>query len=112
MTVAAVIAMLLAFVGKLGALLGTIPLPVMGGILVILFGSIVVVGMATLVRAQVNLTETRNLIIAAVVLVFGVGGMAFHLGEFSVEGIGLAGIAGVVLNLVLPRDLGKVAATD
>ncbi len=112
MTVAAVIAMLLAFVGKLGALLGTIPLPVMGGILVILFGSIVVVGMATLVRAQVNLTETRNLIIAAVVLVFGVGGMAFHLGEFTVEGIGLAGIAGVVLNLVLPRELGKVAATD
>ena len=112
MTVAAVIAMLLAFVGKLGALLGTIPLPVMGGILVVLFGSIVVVGMATLVRAQVDLTETRNLIIAAVVLVFGVGGMAFHLGEFTVEGIGLAGIAGVVLNLVLPRELGKVAATD
>jgi uracil permease len=112
MTVAAVIAMLLAFVGKLGALLSTIPLPVMGGILVILFGSIVVVGMATLVRAQVNLTETRNLIIAAVVLVFGVGGMAFHLGEFTVEGIGLAGIAGVVLNLVLPPTLGKVSATD
>jgi uracil permease len=112
MTVAAVIAMLLAFVGKLGALLGTIPLPVMGGILVILFGSIVVVGMATLVRAQVNLTETRNLIIAAVVLVFGVGGMAFHLGEFTVEGIGLAGIAGVVLNLVLPAHLGKVTAAD
>ena len=112
MTVAAVIAMLLAFVGKLGALLGTIPLPVMGGILVVLFGSIVVVGMATLVRAQVDLTETRNLIIAAVVLVFGVGGMAFHLGEFTVEGIGLAGIAGVVLNLVLPRSLGKVTAAD
>ncbi|MFU8888967.1 MAG: uracil-xanthine permease family protein [Trueperaceae bacterium] len=112
MTVAAVFAMVLAFVGKLGALLGTIPLPVMGGILVILFGSIVVVGMATLVRAQVDLTETRNLIIAAVVLVFGVGGMAFHLGEFTVEGIGLAGIAGVVLNLVLPPTLGKVSATD
>ena len=112
MTVAAVFAMLLAFVGKLGALLATIPLPVMGGILVILFGSIVVVGMATLVRAQVDLTETRNLIIAAVVLVFGVGGMAFHLGEFTVEGIGLAGIAGVVLNLVLPQSLGKVTQAD
>jgi len=112
MTVAAVFAMLLAFVGKLGALLGTIPLPVMGGILVVLFGSIVVIGMATLVRAQVDLTETRNLIIAAVVLVFGVGGMAFHLGEFTVEGIGLAGIAGVVLNLVLPQSLGKVTQAD
>jgi uracil permease len=110
MTVAAVVAMLLAFIGKLGAVLATIPMAVMGGILVILFGSIVVVGMATLVRAQVDLTDTRNLIIAAVILVFGVGGMAFHLGEFSVEGIGLAGIAGVLLNLVLPRSLGKVTA--
>ena len=107
MTVAAVFAMVLAFVGKLGALLGTIPTPVMGGILVILFGSIVVVGINTLVRAQVDMTDTRNLIIGAVVLVFGVGGMAFHVGEFSVEGIGLAGIAGVVLNLVLPRHLGR-----
>jgi uracil permease len=112
MTIAAVFAIVLAFVGKLGAFLATIPTPVMGGILVVLFGSIVVVGMATLVRAQVDLTETRNLIIAAVVLVFGVGGMAFHLGEFTVEGIGLAGIAGVVLNLLLPADLGKAAATD
>jgi uracil permease len=86
MTVAAVVAMLLAFVGKLGAVLATIPMAVMGGILVILFGSIVVVGMATLVRAQVDLTDTRNLIIAAVVLVFGVGGMAFHLGEFTRRG--------------------------
>jgi uracil permease len=98
--------MVLAFVGKLGAVLATIPTPVMGGILVILFGSIVVIGISTLVRAQVDVTETRNLIIAAVVLVFGVGGMAFHVGEFSVEGIGLAGIAGVVLNLVLPKTLG------
>jgi uracil permease len=105
MTVAAVFAMVLAFVGKLGAFLSTIPMPVMGGILVILFGSIVVVGVNTLVRAQVDMTETRNLIIGAVVLVFGVGGMAFRFGEFSVEGIGLAGIAGVVLNLILPRTL-------
>ena len=112
MTVAAVFAMVLAFVGKLGALLATIPTPVMGGILVILFGSIVVVGINTLVRAQVDMTETRNLIIGAVVLVFGVGGMAFRFGEFSVEGIGLAGIAGVVLNLVLPRTLGTQARSD
>ena len=102
MVIAAVFAIVLAFVGKLGAVLQTIPTPVMGGILVILFGSIVVVGAASLVRAQVDLTETRNLVIMAVILVFGVGGMAFHLGEFTVEGIGLAGIAGVVLHLLLP----------
>lgn len=102
MAIAAVFAIVLAFVGKLGALLQTIPTPVMGGILVILFGSIVVVGASSLVKARLDLTETRNLVIMAVILVFGVGGMAFHLGEFTVEGIGLAGIAGVVLNLVLP----------
>jgi uracil permease len=103
MVIAAVFAIVLAFVGKLGAVLQTIPTPVMGGILVILFGSIVVIGASSLVKAQVDLTETRNLVIMAVILVFGVGGMAFHLGEFTVEGIGLAGIVGVVLNLVLPR---------
>lgn len=102
MAIAAVFAIVLAFVGKLGAVLQTIPAPVMGGILVILFGSIVVVGASSLVKAQLDLTETRNLVIMAVILVFGVGGMAFHLGEFTVEGIGLAGIAGVVLNLLLP----------
>lgn len=107
MTIAAVIAIVLAFVGKLGALLQTIPGPVMGGILVILFGSIVVVGVSTLVKAQVDLTETRNLVIAAVVLVFGVGGMAFRFGDFALQGIGLAGIAGVVLNLVLPGHRGR-----
>jgi uracil permease len=103
MALAAGFAIVLAFVGKLGAVLQTIPTPVMGGILVILFGSIVVIGASSLVKAQVDLTETRNLVIMAVILVFGVGGMAFHLGEFTVEGIGLAGIAGVVLNLLLPR---------
>jgi uracil permease len=107
MAVAAGFAIVLAFVGKLGAVLQTIPGPVMGGILVILFGSIVVVGASSLVKAQVDLTETRNLIIAAVVLVFGVGGMAFSFGEFSLQGIGLAGIAGVALNLVLPAHLEK-----
>lgn len=109
MTIAAVTAMLLAFFAKLGAVLATIPSPVMGGILVILFGSIVVVGISTLVRAQVDMTETRNLIIGAVVLVFGVGGMAFQIGEFSIAGIGLAGIMGVALNLLLPASVTPAA---
>jgi uracil permease len=106
MVIAAVFAIVLAFVGKLGAVLQTIPTPVMGGILVILFGSIVAVGASSLVKAQVDLTETRNLVIMAVILVFAVGGMAFHLGEFTVEGIGLAGIVGVLLNQVLPGGRG------
>lgn len=99
MTWAAVIAILLAFVGKLGALLQTIPVPVMGGIMLLLFGAITVVGLNTLVKAGEDLTEARNLIIVAVILVFGIGGMSL----FTLGGIGLAGIVGVVLNLVLPK---------
>jgi uracil permease len=99
MSWAAVFAILLAFVGKLGALLQTIPVPVMGGIMLLLFGAITVVGLNTLVRAGEDLTEARNMIIVAVILVFGIGGMTL----FTLGGIGLAGIIGVVLNLVLPR---------
>ena len=99
MSWAAVFAILLAFIGKLGALLQTIPVPVMGGIMLLLFGAITVVGLNTLVRAGEDLTEARNMIIVAVILVFGIGGMTL----FTLGGIGLAGIIGVVLNLVLPR---------
>lgn len=104
MTWAAIVAICLAFVGKLGAVLSTIPVPVMGGILVLLFGTIVVVGMNSLVRAGQDLMEPRNLAIMAVILVFGVGGMAFHAGAFSLKGIGLAGIIGIILNLILPKS--------
>ena len=99
MTWAAVFAILLAFVGKLGAILQTIPVPVMGGIMLLLFGAITVVGLNTLVKAGDDLTEARNLSIVAIILVFGIGGMSI----FTLGGIGLAGIVGVVLNLILPR---------
>ncbi len=103
MTWAAITAILLAFVGKLGALLQTIPTPVMGGIMVLLFGAITVVGINTLVKAGHDLLQPRNLSIVAIILVFGIGGMEFGTAEFTIGGIGLAGITGVVLNLVLPR---------
>ena len=99
MTWAAVFAILLAFIGKLGALLQTIPVPVMGGIMLLLFGAITVVGLNTLVKSREDLTEARNLCIVAIILVFGIGGMQI----FTLGGIGLAGIVGVVLNLVLPK---------
>lgn len=103
MTWAAIVAVLLAFVGKLGAALATIPAPVMGGILILLFGSIAAVGMKILVRSQVDTTEPRNLIIIATILVFGIGGMQISFGDYALQGLGLAGIVGVLLNLVLPR---------
>lgn len=104
MTWAAIFAILLAFIGKIGAVLQTIPVPVMGGIMLLLFGAITVVGLNALVKADEDLTEPRNLTIIALILVFGIGDMSFTAGEFTLKGIGLAGIVGVVLNLVLPRS--------
>ncbi len=104
MTWAAIVAILLSFVGKIGALLTTIPVPVMGGIMILLFGMITVVGINTLVRSGRDLTTPRNLIIVAVVLVCGIGGMKFAAGGFVIEKIGLAGILGLVLNLILPQE--------
>lgn len=104
MTWAALFAIALAFIGKVGVLLQTIPVPVMGGIMTLLFGAITVVGLQTLVRAGENLLEPRNLAIVSLIIVFGMGGMALGPAEFTLTGIGLAGILGVVLNLVLPQS--------
>lgn len=104
MTWAAVFAILLSFVGKIGAFLATIPTPVMGGIMILLFGMITVIGINTLVRSGKDLTTPRNLVIVAVILVAGIGGMKFTAGSFAIEKIGLAGILGLLLNLVLPQE--------
>ncbi|WP_213661742.1 uracil-xanthine permease family protein [Stutzerimonas stutzeri] len=106
MTWAAIFAIVLAFIGKFGAGLLSIPVPVMGGILCLLFGSIAVVGLSTLIRHQVDLSEARNLIIVSVTLVFGIGGMAFGQGEFSLSGISLCALVALLLNVLLPGDEG------
>jgi uracil permease len=110
MTWAALIAILLSFVGKIGAILATIPTPVMGGIMILLFGMITVVGINTLVKSGQDLTLPRNLIIVAVILVCGIGGMKFSAGAFAIEKIGLAGILGVLLNLILPQGKNREEA--
>ncbi|MHB8765311.1 MAG: uracil-xanthine permease family protein [Deferrisomatales bacterium] len=102
MAVAAVAAIVLAFVGKLGAVLKTVPVPVMGGIMILLFGMIAAVGVRTLVSARPDLNATRNLAIIALVLVVGIGGVTWKAGDFALGGIGLSGLLGVLLNLVLP----------
>jgi len=102
MTWTAITAILLAFIGKLGALMQTIPVPVMGGIMCLLFGSIAAVGLNSLIRNQVDLAEPRNLCIVGVTLVFGIGGMAFGIGSFSLTGISLCGIVAITMNLLLP----------
>lgn len=103
MTWAAIFAICLAFIGKVGAILQTIPVPVMGGIMLLLFGAIMVVGLNTLVKAGEDLMQPRNLAIVALILVFGFGGMSFSAGDFTLKGIGLAAILGVFLNLILPN---------
>ncbi len=112
MTWAAVTAIILALVGKLGALLQTVPVPVMGGIMILLFGSIATVGLNTLIKNNVDLHKSRNLVIVAVTLVFGIGGMAFGIGDFSLQGVSLCGIVAIVLNLILPNDLGESHVVD
>eukprot|EP01132_Coremiostelium_polycephalum_P020884 gene20884-24814_t len=91
MTWAAVFAISLAFIGKFGALLQSIPVPVMGGILCLLFGSIAAVGMNTLIRHKIDLGEARNLVIVSVTLVFGIGGVLVGTGtgpdDFGLKGI-------------------------
>ena len=101
-TWAAITAIVLSFVGKVGGILQTIPTPVMGGILVLLFGAITVVGINTLVKSGQDLVEPRNLAIVSLILIPGVGGLSLGIGEFALKGIGLAGILGVAANLVLP----------
>lgn len=102
MIAAACVAIVLAFVAKLGALLQSIPGPVMGGIMTLLFGSIAVIGMNTLVRAGQSLTAPRNLVVVSLILVFGIGGMQFGGGQFTLQGVSLAAVVGIVLNWVLP----------
>ncbi|WP_052383845.1 uracil-xanthine permease family protein [Litchfieldella xinjiangensis] len=102
MVIAAIFAVVLAFVAKLGALLQTIPGPVMGGIMTLLFGSIAVVGMNTLVRAGHSLTAPRNLVVVSLILVFGIGGMQIGGGQFVLQGVSLAALVGIALNWLLP----------
>ncbi|MEZ8198135.1 uracil-xanthine permease family protein [Vibrio splendidus] len=112
MTWAAVTAIVLALVGKLGALLQTIPVPVMGGIMILLFGSIATVGLNTLIQNKVDLHKSRNLVIVGITLVFGIGGMAFGIGDLSLQGVSLCGIVAILLNLVLPEELGDNTVVD
>ncbi|RXK01277.1 uracil permease [Arcobacter sp. CECT 8986] len=103
MTWTAISAIILAFVGKLGGVLATIPVPVMGGIMLLLFGIIASIGISTLVKANVDLSCSRNMTIVAMILVFSIGGMAFKFWGVEFSGIGLGAIIGIFLNMILPQ---------
>lgn len=101
---AAVMAIALAFIGKVGALLQTIPNPVMGGITIVLFGTIAAAGLRNLVENGVDFSRKRNLVIASVILVLGIGGAKLTLGSVHLEGMAVAALAGVLLNLIMPGE--------
>lgn len=101
--ISAVTAIVFSVIGKLSALLQSIPAAVLGGIMLLLFGTIASVGIQNLIQHKVNLNYTRNTIIISVTLTIGIGGAILTYGNFAMSGIGLSAIVGVLLNLVLPH---------
>lgn len=101
--VAAITAIVFAFIGKVSGFLETIPEAVLGGIMLLLFGMIASIGIKTLVDSKTNLAATRNQVIVSVVLTVGIGGAVIQYGSFSLAGIGLAAAVGIIMNLILPK---------
>ncbi|NME42769.1 uracil permease [Lactobacillus agilis] len=101
---AALFAIIFSFVGKISALIQSIPTPVIGGISFLLFGMIASNGMRILVDNKVNFELKRNLVITSVILVVGIGGTYLKLGDFQLTSIALSTLFGIILNLVLPQQ--------
>ena len=105
---AAIFAIILAFLGKFTALVSTIPSPVLGGVSLLLYGFIAVNGLKVLIENQVDFGKTKNVIVASTMLVLGLGGAAISIvsGDFSItiSGMSLAAVIGILINLLLPTD--------
>ena len=101
--IAAFTALFFSVFGKLSALLQSIPSAVLGGIMLLLFGSIASVGIQSMVQRKVDIHKTRNLIIVSVTLTMGIGGATLGYGSFMFTGIGLASLVAITLNILLPR---------
>lgn len=103
--IAAVYAIALSFVGKFGVMLQTIPVPVMGGISIILFGMIASVGVRTLIEAEIDFSHSRNLLIASLIFVLGIAiDNVVIWRTVSLSGLAIAALIGVLLNKILPAD--------
>ena len=107
---AAVISIILSFMQKFGAAMQTIPGPVLGGISMLLYGFIAANGLRTMAEAGIDYKSNRNLIIPSVILAIAIGGamLQFNVGgsfEFSLGGVALASVAGIILNLILPASI-------
>ena len=109
--ISALTAICFSVVGKLSALLQSIPQAVLGGIMLLLFGTIASVGVQNLMQKKVDMGDTRNVIIMSVMLTMGLGGAVLSQGSFSISGIGLSAVVGVILNQLLPRKT-EAAGSD
>ena len=103
--ISAITAIVVSCIGVITAALTTVPKPVLGGIMILLFGMIASIGINSLINGKVNFMNTKNQIIASVILVIGIGGAQFTIGSFQMSGIGLCSIVGILLNLLLPENL-------
>ena len=101
--IAGIFGILFSVFGKISALLKTIPSAVLGGIMLLLFGTIASVGINTLVKNKIDMGDTRNLVIASLILTTGIGGAEMVFGSVTIGGIGLAALVGVILNLIIPK---------
>lgn len=102
---AAIIAIILAFLGKFTALISTIPNAVVGGMSILLYGIIASNGLKVMIEEQIDFNQVRNLIIASAMLVIGLGGAVLDLGYLTFSGTALSAIVGIVLNLILPAEV-------
>ena len=105
--IAGIFGILFSVLGKVSALLKTIPESVLGGIMLLLFGTIASVGVNTLVKNKVDMGNTRNLVIASLILTLGIGGAEMTFGRITMSGIGLSALVGVILNLIIPQQKPK-----
>jgi len=101
--VAALIALVLGFSPKFGALVQAIPLPVMGGVSIVVFGLIAVAGAKIWVDNKVDFSQNKNLIVAAITLILGTGDFTLKFGQFALGGIGTATFGAILLYALLSR---------
>lgn len=100
---AAVFAIFFSFIGKLSALIESIPSPVIGGISFLLFGVIASSGLRVMIENKIDFNEKRNLMISSVILVIGIGNAYLQLGKYQFSGLAVAAVLGIIMNLILPQ---------
>lgn len=103
--IAAITAILFSVLGKVNAFLHTIPEGVLGGIMLLLFGTIAGAGVSNLIYHKVDMSDIRNIAIFGITMTLGIGDACLNFGSFSLGGIGLSAVVAIVLNLVLPRTI-------